>query len=178
MLLESGTVSGREPTSIVELRSFLAQFLQETGMSLGADDESSFPFRLLHFRRTFVEKLFAIHGKVELLKRDGTAIGSYARHYYDLSQLAESPEVLAMLQSDEYAAIKSDYDIISRKYFAKSYFAPPKMSFANSDALFPLPTLNTSLGREYEQQCHLLCYGAFPSWNAVLAMFERLKPLL
>ncbi|MSV29013.1 MAG: hypothetical protein EXQ52_09755 [Bryobacterales bacterium] len=27
--------------------------------------------RLLHFRRTFVEKMFAIHGKVELLKRDG-----------------------------------------------------------------------------------------------------------
>lgn len=178
VLLESGTASGREPTSIVELRSFLAQFLQETGVSLEAEDETSFPLRLLHFRRTFVEKLFAIHGKVELLKRDGTAIGSYARHYYDLSQLAERPEVLAMLQSDEYAAIKSDYDSISRKHFAKSYFAPTEMSFANSDAFFPPPALNTTLGKEYEQQCRLLCYGPFPSWSTVLAMFERLKPLL
>lgn len=178
VLLESGTASGREPTSIVELRSFLAQFLQETGMSLGADDECSFPFRLLHFRRTFVEKLFAIHGKVELLKRDGTAIGSYARHYYDLSQLVERPEVLSMLQSDEYAAIKFDYDTVSRNYFAKSYFAPPEMSFANSDALFPPSALNAALGKEYEQQCHVLCYGAFPSWNTVLAKFDRLKPLL
>jgi hypothetical protein len=178
VLLESGTASGREPTSIVELRSFLAQFLQETGVSLGAEDESSFPFRLLHFRRTFVEKLFAIHGKVELLKRDSTAIGSYARHYYDLSQLAERPEILAMLQSDEYAAIKTDYDSISHKHFAKSYFAPTEMSFANSDAFFPPPALNATLGKEYEQQCRLLCYGAFPSWSTVLAMFERLKPLL
>lgn len=40
--------------------------------------------RLLHFRRTFVEKMFAVHGKVELLKRDGQPLGSYARHYYDM----------------------------------------------------------------------------------------------
>ena len=49
--------------------------------------------RLLHFRRTFVEKMFAIHSKVELLKRDGQPLGTYARHYYDLFQLAEQPEV-------------------------------------------------------------------------------------
>ena len=76
--------------------------------------------RLLHFRRTFVEKLFAIHSKVELLKRDGRPIGSYARHYYDLFQLAAQPEVVAMLRSDEYAAIKADYDAISRTCFPQS----------------------------------------------------------
>ena len=52
--------------------------------------------RLLHFRRTFVEKLFAIHGKVQLLKRDGQPLGTYARHYYDLSQLAARTEVITM----------------------------------------------------------------------------------
>lgn len=55
VLLESGTASGREPTTVVELRSYLSQFLQETGVSLGTEDETAFPFRLLHFRRTFVE---------------------------------------------------------------------------------------------------------------------------
>src|SRR3984885_9846766 len=49
----------------------------------GADDESAFPMRLLHFRRTFVEKMFAIHSKVEILKQSGRPIGGYARHYYD-----------------------------------------------------------------------------------------------
>ena len=51
---------------------------------LRAEDEGAFTMRLLHFRRTFVEKLFAIHGKIELLKRDRRPIGGYARHYYDL----------------------------------------------------------------------------------------------
>jgi hypothetical protein len=91
VLLESGTASGREPTADLPLRSYLGQFLQETGVTLGADDEQSFTMRLLHFRRTFVEKLFAIHGKVEILKRDGRPIGTYACHYYDLYQLSRNP---------------------------------------------------------------------------------------
>jgi len=101
VLLEAGTASGREPTSTVALRSYLGQSLQENGLSVGAEDEGSFPMRLLHFRRTFVEKLFAIHGKAELLKRDGQPLGTYARHYYDLFQLAAQTEVIAMLQSAE-----------------------------------------------------------------------------
>jgi hypothetical protein len=59
VLVEAGAASGWEPTAWVELRSYLGQFLQETGVSLGADDEGPFGLRLLHFRRTFVEKMFA-----------------------------------------------------------------------------------------------------------------------
>ena len=80
--------------------------------------------RLLHFRRTFVEKMFAIHGKVELLKHDRQPLGTYARHYYDLHELADRKEVRVMLASAEYAAIKEDYDRISRAYFSRSYFYP------------------------------------------------------
>lgn len=175
ILVEAGTASGREPTAMVELRSFLGQFLAETGMSLGAEDEAGFTLRLLHFRRTFVEKMFAIHAKVELFKRDQRPIGSYARHYYDLFQLAAQPEVRAMLQSPEYAAIKADYDHISRTNFPKSYFYPEGMSFARSDALFPPPELAASIGTEYERQCQALCYGPYPSWTEVQTRFEKLR---
>ena len=58
-------------------------------------------------------------------------------HYYDLFQLAAQSEVVAILRSDEYAAIKADYDAISRAYFPQSYFCPSEMSFAGSDGLFP-----------------------------------------
>jgi hypothetical protein len=82
VLVESGTASGREPTAVIEMQSYLAKFLKDRGLSLGAEDEKPFSLRLLHFRRTFVEKMFAIHSKVELLKRDGRPLGTYARHYY------------------------------------------------------------------------------------------------
>lgn len=178
VVLESGTASGREPTSVVELSSYLATFLRSTGTSLGAEDETIFKLRLLHFRRTFVEKMFAIHSKVELLKREGRPLGGYARHYYDLFQLSHRPEVLAMLQSDEYMMIRSDYDKISRSHFPKSYFCPEGMSFATSDALFPPEGLRILLGGEYEKQCEILCYGPFPTWAEVQARFEQLRPVL
>jgi len=178
VLVEAGTASGREPTAMVELRSFLAQFLTETGVSLGTEDEGGFTLRLLHFRRTFVEKMFAIHAKVELFKRDQRPIGSYARHYYDLFQLAAQQEVRDMLQSPEYAAIKADYDQISRAAFPRSYFHPEGMSFARSDALFPPPELAAIIGPEYERQCKPLCYGPFPTWLEVQARIEELRQYL
>lgn len=178
VLVEAGTASGREPTAEVELRSYLSQFLKETGISVGAEDEAGFTLRLLHFRRTFVEKMFAIHSKVQLLKRDQQPLGSYARHYYDLFQLAKQPDVEAMLHSAEYAAIKTDYDQISRTHFPKSYFFPEGMSFAQSDALFPPTELAAAIGTEYESQCRMLCYGPFPTWSEVLARFGELRPLL
>jgi len=129
VLLKSGTASGREPSSEIDLRSYIAEFLAQTDTTLRAEDEGPFPMRLLHFRRTFVEKMFAIHSKVELFKRDQQAIGTYARHYYDLMQLAAQPEVTAMLRSDEYGTIKADYDRVSRTHFEEHYFYPPAMSF-------------------------------------------------
>jgi hypothetical protein len=178
VLLESGTASGREPTVVVELRSYLGEFLRASGVSLRAEDEVPFPLRLLHFRRTFVEKMFAIHGKIELLKRDGQPLGGYARHYYDLFQLSQQPEVLAMLQSDEYGSIKRDYDQISRKHFARSYFCPEGMLFAGSDALFPPEELSRMIGGEYEKQCKVLCYGSYPAWGEVRRRFEEIRGLI
>lgn len=178
VLAEVATASGREPTTSVNLQSYLGQFLMEKGPSLGAEDEDGFPLRLLHFRRTFVEKMFAIHSKVELLKRDQRPIGGYARHYYDLYQLASQPEVTAMLRSEEYAKIKEDYDKISRKYFPKSYFCPDDMHFSHSDALFPPVKLAAAIGAEYEAQCRLLCYGPHPPWSEVLARFAELREFL
>lgn len=178
VLVETGTASGREPTVTVELQSYLAQFLRETGVSLGADDERGFPMRLLHFRRTFVEKMFAIHSKVQLLKRQGLPLGSYARHYYDLYQLAGQDDVVKMLKSSEYATIKADYDRISRAHFAKSYFFPDGMSFANSEALFPPKDLAAIIGVGYEAQCRILCFGAYPSWAEVQTRLLELKQLL
>ena len=178
VLVEAGSASGKEPTESIQIQSYVGQFLQETGVTLGADDEGSFKMRLLHFRRTFVEKMFAIHGKVDTFQKTGLGIGSYARHYYDLFCLAERPEVLAMLGSEEYEVIKSDYDRISRKYFEKSYVPPPNMSFEQSVALFPPPELGAILASEFEKQCKLLCFGDFPTWKNLQVRLNGIRNLL
>lgn len=178
VFVEAGTASGREPTDRVRLQSYVGQFLQKTGVSLGAEDEGPFDMRLLHFRRTFVEKMFAIHAKVEAYKMEGKDIGGYARHYYDLFCLADRPEVLAMLESQEYETIKADYDNVSRANFAKSYVAPKDMSFANSDALFPQDELRAVVAAAFEQQCRVLCFGPTPSWADVEARLVKMRKIL
>lgn len=178
VLLEVGTASGTEPTECIKLQSYVGKFLNETGISLGAEDEGSFEMRLLHFRRTFVEKLFAIHSKVEKFKQTGIGIGGYARHYYDLYCLAERQEVLAMLRSNEYEAIKIDYDRVSRKHFETDYVAPPDMNFAKSEAIFPIGNIETALATEFEKQCRILCFGEFPTWGQVQERLISLQHLL
>lgn len=145
---------------------------------MGAEDEGPFEMRLLHFRRTFVEKMFAIHAKVEAFKKTGQPVGAYARHYYDLFCLVGQAEVEAMLRSDEYANIKIDYDRISTQFFPKSYVPPPDMSFAKSDALFPGPDLRAVIATAVETQCRLLCFGSFPSWEQIQARLEEIRGLL
>jgi hypothetical protein len=178
VFIEAGTASGREPTERVRLQSYVGQFLAESGATLGAEDEGPFEMRLLHFRRTFVEKMFAIHAKVEAFKKAGQPIGGYARHYYDLFCLVQRPEVLAMLRSDEYAAIKADYDRISTEHFLKSYVPPPEMTFTRSDALFPPAELRAIIAAGFEAQCRVLCFGPFPTWDEVQASLEDIRSLL
>ena len=178
VFVEIGTASGREPTERIRLQSYIGHYLAEAGVTLGADDEGPFEMRLLHFRRTFVEKLFAIHAKVDAFKPTGIAIGSYARHYYDLYCLAVRPEVQQMLVSDEYSKINSDYDQISRANFPKSYVPPPGMSFAQSDALYPSGELETAMAIEYESQCRVLCFGRFPGWNELRQRFDSIRHLV
>lgn len=83
-----------------------------------------------------------------------------------------------MIQSDDYAAIKADYDKVSTKHFPNSYVPPPDMRFANSDALFPPAPLRDALGREFEAQCRVLCFGPPPAWEEVQTRLRKVRDRL
>jgi hypothetical protein len=177
--LEPGVQSGTFPSEVVPITSLVAQFLQEQGASEMADDLEGFDMTLLHYRRTFVEKMFALHGKVVRLQQDGVALGRDARHYPDLWVLAGQHQVRTMLASPEYAEIREDYDAKSREFFPKSYRPPEGLSFATSPALFPDGPLRDQLAAEYRTQCDLLFSGSdYPPFEDVLARFEELRALL
>jgi hypothetical protein len=177
--LEPGIQSGTFPTEVMPITSLIAQYLHEQGRADMADDLTGFDMRLLHYRRTFVEKMFALHGKVVRLQQDGHPLERDARHYPDLHVLAGEHEVRAMLASPEYEEIRRDYDEKSRTFFPKIYRPPPDLSFADSPALFPDPDLRAQLAVEYEAQCRLLFSSApYPSFEEVLGRFEEIRSLL
>ena len=178
VLVEAGSSSGLYSTEIRQISSLVALFLKESNQTLDADDEIPFPVDILHFRRTFVEKMFAVHAKVEIAKRDGRRLGSYARHYYDLYCLSRQAEVRSMLASEEYREIREDYERIGLASFPRDYARPPDLRFARSDALFPTGELREMISGDYEQQCRALCYGPHPPWTEVEAVFAGLRAQL
>lgn len=178
VLLESGVFSGAQPTEIRCLTSYAGEYLNARNLADVAEDIAPFTMQLLHFRRTFVEKLFAIHARVRRMIDEGAPLGPYARHYYDLYCLAQREEVREMLRSLEFAEIRTDYDRISRQGFPRDYAPPANLSFQESDALFPQGALRGELARAYEVQCKVLCHGVYPAFSEVLATFEELRPQL
>ena len=173
--LEPGIQSGDHPIGQHTIDSLVATFLRKRGQGAIADDLAPFEMTLLHFRRTFVEKLFTIHSKVMRLLEDGTPVARDARHYADLHALGRRPEVLAMLRSDEYEEIRRDYDGLSSRWFPRSHRPPPELRFCESPALFPTADLRAALATDYTTQCELLFPGDFPPFAEVLGGFELLR---
>jgi len=73
-----------------------------------ASDVDGFEMRVLDYRRTFVEKMFAIHALVERHKGGRSPLGRGARHYADLYYLAGDELVQKLVGTEEYAAMYED----------------------------------------------------------------------
>lgn len=178
ILLEMGIRSGNYPIESVHLSSFLSDFLREIDQTFGAEDESTFSMMLLHFKRTFVEKLFAIDDKVNKYRQENQPIDKHARHYYDLYQLAQREEIKQLLESPDFISIKHDCKRVSEKYFPSEQSPPEKINFANSEALFPTGDLRKAISKAYTDQCQILCYGSYPSWEEVEECFSSIRSKL
>jgi hypothetical protein len=75
--LEPGIQSGTFPTEVVPIASMIGRYLRGQSRADMAEDLMGFDMTLLHFRRTFVEKMFALHGKVVRLLDDGHPIDAH-----------------------------------------------------------------------------------------------------
>jgi hypothetical protein len=178
VMAEPGIRSGDHPTQEVLLQSYASEYLAGQRITEIADDLEPFPMQLMHFRRTYVEKLFTLHSHVARMLETGGNLGRSARHYADVHLLAQTEEVKVMLASPEFSALKADCDKTSRAFFGASYSAPAGLSFAESPALFPDEELKERLRQAYDRDCAVLFFGPFPSLDEVLAGFKLVRNLL
>ena len=177
--LEIGIQSGAFPSGVVWISSLAGDLLIERGQGGVAEDLLPFEMTLLHFRRTFVEKLFALHSKIERRKTEGEPIRRDARHYGDLYVLAGMREVHDMLASDEYAEIRADYDAKSREFFPRSHRPPDGLSFAKSDAIWLPGNLRAEVEKDYVDDCTRLFWdGSMPRFDAVLDRLQSIADRL
>ncbi len=179
VLLEAGIQSADQPTELRNLRSLLGETLDSRKADSGTYDREPFEMRLLHFRRTFVEKLFTLHSRVERAKMQGKELGRDAWHYYDLAMLLNQQQTRQMLESAEYAAICGQHRKLTERFYpGQVKFLPQGMCLSESSALFPEPELKVMLGAAYIREADVLCYGGYPSFEAILHDYEGIRPQL
>lgn len=178
IILEAGIQSGREPQEHRTISSYVGRSLSKSGRDAIADDVVGFEMPVMHFSRTFVEKLFTIHGKVARFREDGTRLGRSARHYADLFRLQEHEEVRSMLTRTDYETMRRDYDATARKFYPKTYRPPEDLRFRNSPAIFPDQDLEKELAKDYRDDVPGLFLGDAPRFDQILDSFRRLRELI
>ncbi len=179
VLLEAGIQSADQPTETVKLTSLLGETLDSRSVDSGTADREPFPMRLLHFRRTFVEKLFTLHTRVDRAIRQQRELGRDARHYYDLAMLLREEATKAMLDSPEYKDICRQYrELTAKFYLGQVKFLPQGMNLDQSPAMFPDEQLKGKLEAAYLREAESLCYGKFPRFQEVLDKFESIRAKL
>ncbi len=175
VMAEPGIRSGDHPTEDVLLSSYASEFLAGEGVVDIADDLEPFPMTLMHFRRTYVEKLFTLHSHVTRMVETGGGLERNARHYADVHLLAQTNEVREMLGSPEFAALKADCDKTSRAFFGPAHIVPIDLSFSDSPAFFPSEMLREDLRDAYDDECSRLFFGPYPAFDDVLQGFDLVR---
>ena len=179
VLLEAGIRSANWPTEVRPIVSYLGEDLTDAGQRTLASDVDGFEMRALDYRRTFVEKMFAIHALVERHREGKSRLGRGARHYADLYYLAGDVLVQKLVGTEEYGAMYDDQLAVGKEFFDVGFVSPPAAGFADSAALFPETKLRGDLRQEYERDVRPL-FGSrgFPSFDDVLRRFEQLRQKL
>lgn len=176
VLLEAGIQSAEQPAEVRSLTSIVSQVLDEAGVPSDTADREPFAMELLHFRRTFVEKLFTLHSRVVRAEAQAKPLGRDARHFYDIAMLLRQPDTVRMLESPEYATICREYADLTRQFFpSQSKHLPEGMRLSVSPALFPDADLRRRLAVAYTQEADTLCYGEYPRFDEVLIQLEAIR---
>lgn len=168
--LEMGYRGGTEPHTIRKVQSYIGEALGAAGQLGIADDTVAFEIEVLHPRRTFVEKLFAIHAAAA----SGRTVGQ-SRHYYDIFKLLKLKEVREFIGTDEYRDLKQSVYDFSKAEFPKSPLIEPQ-NLRESPGIQLSDALEKSLQRELEDSEML--FGDRPTIKAVIAELNKVRKII
>lgn len=106
---------------------------------------------------TFVEKLQTISTKFRLEQKNGVLPKNFMRHYYDVHQLLDHPDVVAFISTPAYHERK-------RKRFRKD----DNINIANNEAFLLTDSLTRQKYAKAYQETANLYFGKQPSFDKIL----------
>ena len=144
--LEPGIQSGKQPTTTVEISSIVGRLLSTQGAADELDVEGLQPFEmtLLHFRRTFVEKLSPSTARSSSSRK---MMPRWAATYATTQTSTSSPADPRSPRCWRRTSTTRSRPTMTRRAAPSSRAAPPSpgLHFTTSDALFPSDELRVAI---------------------------------
>ena len=170
ILFEAGYRGSADAAVKRTIRSMVAEYAKDKGQQDLAEDLRDFEIELQDLRRTFVEKLFAIHAAYA---KD--LANNRMRHYYDLSRLCGVEEIQSYVGTGAYRACVADVKGICRDSFPDQA-VPEGDSFKDSRA-FQVSETFAELERNYKREAEIF-FSEPPKLKAIFEEIKKVRPKL
>ena len=171
ILFEAGYRGSTDGAVRKSIQSWVAEYATEKAETNLADDLSSFEIDLQNIRRTFVEKLFAIHAAYMVDR-----CANRTRHYYDTYKMSSLDEITVFVGTKEYRECVLDVRNISQESFPGQPL-PDGDSFATSPAFSPSSGDFSTLEKHYKREEHIFFSNPAPL-RSLLDGIAKLLPKL
>ncbi len=178
LLLEINSLADPVPNEIHQIRSIIAEFLEETGNPEAINYYNLRPFKLnvLVPRPTLIEKILSII-RLSYFEDGIDRIRSKVRHFYDIYFLAESDSCKEYIKTSQFI-----HDFKKMYVEDKTKFTDPekwiRTSYKESLALNSFDDMWDKVKSSYETDFRLLVYGEFPTETEVADKFRELIKIL
>jgi hypothetical protein len=178
LVLEINSLADPVPNERHQIRSVIAEFLEETGNTEAITTYELYPFELniLMPRPTLIEKILSVI-RLSWFDDGIDRLRSKVRHFYDIYYLANSDYCNDYIRTPEFI---QDF---TRMYLEdKKKFNGPdrwiRMHYNESPACNSFNEIWGNLRSSYEVDFKLLVYGKFPSEREVSDKFRELINIL
>jgi predicted nucleotidyltransferase component of viral defense system len=173
LILEINGMSIPEPWESKKIKSYIAEYLIETG-HLDAVKEfelEDFNVNVLNKKRTFVEKIFAI---LDFSFEDDyqRVLSNKIRHIYDISKLYNDKDIKEFLNSSYF------FEIANRVVVENDFFGQRKNRIYRDSRFYREDILKT-IEKTYNDDFSKFVFGVLPEFNKIkediLIVLEKIK---
>lgn len=176
MGIRGGTMPGTQQRVIT---SYIADYIAANGIDADFDELTPVDVEVIAPVRTLAEKLALLHHAGQLAEQgDVERLRQAGRHFYDVRQLLESPDVIAALSvpGRTMAVLAADVDAKSAE-FGWGYTPRPLDGYASSPVFQPTGTVRETAEPTYTSALSLV-WGERPTFDQCLASVARTRDLL
>src|SRR6056297_3297857 len=171
ILLEISNMSNPSPVKNRPVSNFIYQYLREHDHKNEISEFELKPFKMkvLEYKRTFVEKLFAILDKT-MQENIYDGLKKYLRHIYDLYKLYQEDEIKNFINNEKKRNKMFNKVIEENDFFGNRV----GYEYSKSCLVDDCKKIMKKIQDEYENNFKILVYGELPKFDDVVFVLKTM----